>query len=609
MDQVKADQVKADQFNTRNDIPEAYRWNLSLVYPSLESWEADFAKVDAHIRRVEEYKGKLGSGALTLKEAFEAQVNLDLLIEKLYSFAHHSSDEDTRDSAKLGRVDRIRGEATQAGARLSWFEPELLEIPVEQLNALSRDPLLRDFSRKLELLIRSKPHQRSAEVEEILALASEPMEGSYKAFSLLENADMKFPDAIDAQGKSRELNHATYGAYLESEDRDLRRSAFGNYIGEFSKYQNTFAATLDSHVKKQVFYSRARRFNSAIEASLFSDAVPLSVYNGLIETVNRFLPLLHRWVGLKKRVLGLSEMEIFDQFVPMVKPARTELPYEEGCRLVREAVRPLGGEYCSALENAFSERWIDVFYTPGKRSGAYSGGMYLTKPYILLNHKHNLGSTFTLAHELGHSLHTHFSNANQHYTTANYPIFLAEVASTTNEMLLHFHLYENAESKEMKLYLLDHLFTQFRSTLYRQVQFAEFERDIHAMVERGEPLTAESLSNHFESLNARYYGPEMKKHPDIRFEWSRIPHFYYNFYVYKYSTSFAAAQYFAKGIYEGDTKLRDLYLGFLKSGSSRDPIDTLIRAGMDLRGPEPIEAAFKVFEDALNEFERLNFSL
>lgn len=608
MKPVNVDPTPADQYQSREDIPEAYRWNLSLVYPTLEEWEADFGRLDAHLRRVEAFRGRLREGALTLKEAFEAQVNLDLLIEKLYSYAHHSSDEDTRDSARLGRVDRIRGEAAKAGARLAWFEPELLEIPLEQLNALSRDPLLKDFSRKLELLIRSKPHQRSAEVEEILALVSEPMEGAYKAFSLLENADIRFPDAVDGSGKNRELNYSTYGAYLESEDRELRRSAFRNYVGEYAKYQNTFAATLDTHVKKQVFYARARRFPSAIEASLFSDAVPLSVYNGLIDTVNRFLPLLHRWVGLKKRVLGLPEMEIFDQFVPMVKPARTALPYEEGCKLVREAVRPLGEEYGAALEKAFSERWIDVFYTPGKRSGAYSGGMYLTKPYILLNHQNNLGSTFTLAHELGHSLHSHFSNASQHYSTANYPIFLAEVASTTNEMLLHFHLYEKAETKEMKLYLLDHLFTQFRSTLYRQVQFAEFERDIHAMVERGEPLTADSLSNHFDALNTKYYGPEMKHHEQIRYEWSRIPHFYYNFYVYKYSTSFAAAQYFAQGIYEGDTKLRDLYLGFLRSGSSGDPIDTLIRAGMDLRGPGPIEAAFRVFEEALNEFEKVSTS-
>ena len=289
----------------------------------------------------------------------------------------------------------------------------------------------------------------------------------------------------------------------------------------------------------------------------------------------------------------------------MVKPADVKLPYPEAMRMVVDGARPLGTTYVEALQKSFTERWIDVYYTPGKRSGAYSGGMYLTRPYILLNHKDNLSSAFTLAHELGHSLHSHFSNGAQPYGKSNYPIFLAEVASTTNEMLLHFHLYDQAKTREMKLYLLDHLFTQFRGTLYRQVQFAEFERDIHAMAERGEPLTAESLSAHYESLNAKYYGPDVVHHELIKYEWARIPHFYYDFYVYKYSTSFAAAQFFARKIYDGDASIRENYLEFLKSGSSLDPLDTLIKAGVDLRDSKPVRSAFHVFEDALNEFEKL----
>jgi oligoendopeptidase F len=416
---------------------------------------------------------------------------------------------------------------------------------------------------------------------------------------------MKIPNAKDAEGKEHELNHATYSACLESSDRVLRKNAFETYFGAYSQYQNTFAATLDAHVKKQIFYAKTRRFPSAIEASLFSDQIPVSVYNGLIDTVHRFLPLLHRWVALKKRELKLPEMNLYDLFYPMVKPAKVEIPYDEGCRMVAEAVKPLGADYVKSLESAYAERWIDVFYTAGKRGGAYSGGMYTSKPYILLNHKNNLNSTFTLAHELGHSLHSHYSNQYQPYSTANYPIFLAEVASTTNEMLLHFYLNERAQSKEMKLYLLDHLFTQFRGTLFRQVQFAEFERDIHAMAERGEPLTAQTLSDTYAAINAKYYGPEMVQHELVRYEWTRIPHFYYNFYVYKYSTSFAAAQYFAQKIFDGDTAVRDRYLEFLKSGSSRDPLETLKIAGVDLGDSKPIEAAFKVLEDALDEFEKL----
>ena len=594
-----------DQYKTRQDIPEAHRWNLSLIYSTQADWEADFLKIEDRIVRVEGHRGVLTRSAQGLLKAFEDQVELDLLIEKLYSFAHHLSDEDTRDSGNLGRVDRIRSKATEAGARLSWMEPELLEAPLEELKKLQEAAELKVFSRRLELLIRSKPHQRSAEVEEVLSLASEPLGGSYKAFSLLENADMKIPNALDAEGKDHELNHATYSACLESPDRVLRKNAFETYLGAYSQYQNTFAAMFDFHVKKQIFYAKTRRFKSAIESSLFSDSIPVGVYNGLIDTVHRHLPLLHRWVSLKKRELGLSEMNLYDLFLPMVKPAKVEIPYEEGFEMVLEGVKPLGEDYGRALKRAQEERWIDVFYTPGKRGGAYSGGMYLTKPYILLNHKNNLNSTFTLAHELGHSLHTHYSNANQHYSNANYPIFLAEVASTTNEMLLHFHLFEKAQSREMRLYLLDHLFTQFRGTLYRQVQFAEFERDIHAMAERGEPLTAQSLSDAYEALNVKYYGPDMARHDKIRFEWTRIPHFYYNFYVYKYSTSFAAAQYFAKKIFDGDTVVRDRYLAFLKSGSSKDPLDTLIEAGVDLRDSKPIEAAFRVFEEALDEFEKL----
>lgn len=594
-----------DQFTSRNDIPEKYRWNLDVVYPTADTWEQDFSKLDTLTSAVEAYKGKLASNVQTLKAAFDAQSKLDLTAEKLYSYAHHLSDENTSDSNRLGRVDRARSKFAEIGARLSWMDPELLQASTETLKAFQKDPTMKEYARRIELLIRSKPHQRSAEVEEILSLVSEPLSSSYKAFGLLEDADMKVPPAKDKAGKEHELNHSSYSTMLESDDRVLRKNAYETYMNTYAQYKNTFAATLDGNVKKQVFYARVRKFPSAIEASLFSDAIPLQVYNGLIDTVHRFLPLMHRWVALKKKVLGLSEMHFYDQFVPMVKPAKVEVPYEEGARWVIEAVKPLGAPYVEALKKAFSERWIDVYYTPGKRSGAYSGGMYLTHPYVLLNHKDNLNSTFTLAHELGHSLHSHFSNKNQPYQTASYPIFLAEVASTTNEMLLHFYLMDQAKTKEMRLYLLDHLFTQFRSTLYRQVQFAEFERDIHAMVERGEPLTADALSEHYSALNRKYYGPAMAQNDFAQYEWARIPHFYYNFYVYKYSTSFAAAQFFARKLYDGDTDLQSRYLEFLKSGSSKDPLDTLAQAGVDMRTAQPIEAAFKSFEDAMNEFEQL----
>jgi oligoendopeptidase F len=599
----------SEHFQNREEVPEKYRWNLSLMYASQEAWESDLKKLDGLTQKVEAFRGKLAESATTLKNAYEAETELSLILENLYSFAHHRSDEDTRDATNLGHMSRVGSKATEISARLSWMDPELLESPIEKLKSLQNDPILKDYSRKLENLIRSKPHQRSAEVEEILSLASEPMGGAHTTFSLLENADMPMPKVTDSHGKEHEINHGSYITVLENPDREFRKKGFEAYVGAFAQYKNTYASTLETNVKNHVFNAKVRRFPSAIEASLFSDAVPLSVYNGLIDTVHSHMHLLHRWVKLKKSLLGNPDMQMYDLFIPMVKPAQVEISYEEASKLVVDSAAPLGGEYVDNLKKAFSERWIDVYYTAGKRSGAYSGGTYQSKPYILLNHKNNLGSAFTLAHELGHSLHSFYSRQ-QPYAKSHYPIFLAEIASTTNEMLLHFHLAEKANTKEMKLYLLDHLFNQFRGTLFRQVQFAEFERDIHAMVERGEPLTSQALCEHYGQMNAKYYGKEMsgngsdEKDP-IRYEWSRIPHFYYNFYVYKYSTSFAASQYFARKIYDGDTATREKYLEFLKSGCSMDPIDTMIKAGVDLRNSKPIESAFKILEDALNEFEKL----
>lgn len=597
-----------ENYTSRDSIPEKYRWNLSLMYPTAEAWEDDFKKIDALCEKVQNFKGKLTQSAETLLEAYEAQEKLDLCIEKLYSYAHHLSDQDTRDSENLGRQGKIASKVAEVMAKLSWMEPELLQAPLEKLQEFQKNPKLKNYDRRLQMLLLSKPHQRSAEVEEVLSLASEPLGTAYRAFSLLENADFTPPKVKNSKGEEVEVNHATYTLHLESSDRELRKNAYTAYFKEFEKFKNTYAATLEGNVKGHVFNARVRKFNSAIEASLFSDQIPLQVYNGLIETAHKHLPLLHKLFEIRKKVLKISDYSIWDNTVAMVKPAEVTISYEEACKKVSEAVKPLGESYAKILNSAYQERWIDVYHSPGKRSGAYSGGMYLSKPYILLNHANNLSSMFTLAHELGHSLHTYHSNQHQPYAKANYPIFLAEVASTTNEMLLHFYLYDQAKassSKEMQLYLLDHLFTQFRGTFYRQTQFAEFERDIHAQAEQGMPLTAQTLTEHYAKLQDLYYGPGIAPNDLIGYEWSRIPHFYYNFYVYKYATSFAAAQYFARKIYDGDTQIREAYLNFLKSGGSQEPLKTLKDAGVDLSTSQPLEDALVVFKDALNEFETL----
>jgi oligoendopeptidase F len=394
-----------DQFKSRADIPEKYKWNLALVYPNVEAWEADFKKIDGKVAIVEAYRGKLASSVETLKAALDAQSDAWILLEKVMVYAHHLSHEDTRNTVNLGLEARIGSKATEAGAKLSWMDPELLETPIEKLGEFQKNPLLKEHARRIEDLIRSKSHQRSAEVEELLSLAGEPMNASYNTFNLLENADMKFPKVKDSKGVEHELNSASYTSFLESEDRVLRKNAFDTFCETFGTYQNTLAATLDGHVKKQIFYAKARRFPSAIEASLYSDMIPSQVYNGLIDSVHKHLPLLHRWVGLKKKLLKLPDLALHDIFLPMVKPANVEIEYEEAMKLVIEGAKPMGEDYVNNLKKAFAERWIDVYYTPGKRSGAYSGGMFKTVPYILLNHKNNLNSAFTLAHELGHSLH------------------------------------------------------------------------------------------------------------------------------------------------------------------------------------------------------------
>ena len=454
-----SEQKQSDQFKNRSDIPEQYRWNLELMYASQEQWEEDLKKLDALTAKVESFKGKLTESADTLKAAYDAETSLSITLENLYSFAHHRSDEDTRNTENLGRMGRVGSKATEISARLSWMDPELLSASIDTLKKLQSEPKLSDFSKRLENLIRSKPHQRSAEVEEVLSLASEPLGGAHTTFSLLENADMPMPKVKDSQGVEHEINHGTYTTVLESPDREFRCQGFNAYVGAFAQYKNTFASTLETNVKNHTFNAKVRRFNSAIEASLFSDAIPLSVYNGLIDTVHQHLPLLHRWVKLKKKLLGNADFQMYDIFIPMVKPAQVEISYEAATKMVIDSAAPLGNAYVDHLKKSFSERWIDVYYTPGKRSGAYSGGTYQSKPYILLNHKNNLNSAFTLAHELGHSLHSFYSRK-QPYAKSNYPIFLAEIASTTNEMLLQFHLYDQAKTKEMKLYLLDHLFNQ-----------------------------------------------------------------------------------------------------------------------------------------------------
>lgn len=581
-----------------------YRWNLESLYVNLEAWETDFLVLNSHLDEVQKWRGRLHEGSAVFLSALESMEKLDRVLEKLYSYASHRADEDTRDSSRQGLSSRIRSLASKLAAELAWFEPEALLLSDAQFAEMIDNPKFADYTHRVRMLRRSKPHTLSEQEEKQLSVLSDALGGSYKVFNLLQNADMQFAPAVDSSGVSHPVSHASFMRLLESSDRTLRKSAFQSYGSQFSQYRNTLGATLETHVKKQVAIAKVRKFKSAISASLFSDQVSENVYNQLISVAHSGLPELHRWFGMRKKILGLSDYRAYDQFVEVVPGFSREIPYEEALDWVLAGAKPLGEAYQKDLRTAISDRWVDAFPRTGKRSGAYSGGCYDSHPFVLMNYNGGLNELFTLSHELGHSMHSLLARRSQSYVHSQYPILLAEVASTTNEMLLHFHWMDQAKDQNTRMSLLTHLFLQFRSTFFRQTMFAEFEQLIHRLEEEGVPLTAERLSSEYRTLNAKFHGEAVILDPEVDVEWARIPHFYYNFYVYKYATSFAAAQYFARAIYSGDKTVLKNYLEFLNSGGSDDPLKLLKKAGVDLESPEILTSAVREFKKALDQFER-----
>ncbi|MDR0993502.1 MAG: oligoendopeptidase F [Verrucomicrobiota bacterium] len=584
----------------RRDLPEELTWNLSPLFASPEAWEAAFAKLDEAAAPVLCMQGKLDSPAAVAK-LLEAETGLDRLLDRLYTFAHLRHDEDTTNDENQGREARIRSRYTELAAQCAWITPELLSHPEEELRAWMEAPELAPFRRTLLKVLRNKPHVLATSEETLLAMAGEVLSASEQTYSLLTNADMTFPDICGADGLARPLTEGSYAACLESPDRLLRRSAFETLLGEYGKWKNTLSSTLSSTVKEHVFMARARHFPSSLEAALFDDQVPAAVYNGLIEATHRALPSFHRYLDLRKRLLGVDDLDMYDLYVPLVPSCAVEVSMAQAREWVAAACRPLGGDYGRVLQQAFNDRWIDWPENKGKRSGAYSSGCYDSPPYLLLNYHHRLNDAFTLAHELGHSMHTWLANQAQPPRTAAYPIFLAEIASTVNELLLSRHLLAQAENPALRAYVLNHLCDSFKGTVYRQSMFAEFERDIHAWDEEGLPLTGDFLSEKYYELNKTYYGCGLDAHPAIAREWCRIPHFYYNFYVYKYATSFCAALVFARRLHAGEG--REAYLDLLRSGGSRDPLDAVAAAGVDLRAPAVFTEAFAEFDSVLAELE------
>jgi len=597
---------KSKTLPKRSEIPAEQKWRLEDMYLTDAAWEEDLQKAKKLSEEVAAKKGTLGQSAKQLHETLTLQDELLQTVDQVYVYARMRRDEDNANSTYQGLTDRATALSTQSYGAISYIQPEILAIPTDTLKQwLEQDAELAHYRIMLDEITRFKPHTLSTEEEALLANMSEVASAPSKIYGMLNNADIKFPMITDENGEEVELTKGRYTHFMESQDRRVRKEAFEALYSTYGKFRNTIAASLTSSVKADVFYARTRKYPSALYSALFADNVDVSVYDNLIATIREHLPLMHRYISLRKKVLGLDELHMYDLYVPIVPEVDMKIPYDQAVQTVKEALHPLGEEYGKVLEEGFSNGWIDVHENEGKTSGAYSWGAYTTHPYVLMNYQDNVNNMFTLAHEMGHALHSYYSNKNQPYTYAGYKIFVAEVASTLNEALLMNHLLETTEDKQQRMYLINYYLEQFRGTVFRQTMFAEFEKIVHAKEEAGEPLTADNLNEIYRELNIAYHGPEMVIDKEIDLEWERIPHFYRHFYVYKYATGFSAATSLSKQILEEGQPAVERYLQFLKGGSSDYPLNLLKNAGVDMTSPDPIREALAVFKSLLEEMEQL----
>lgn len=590
----------------RQEIPQEFKWDLESVYATDEEWERDFAAVKELAEKIKGYSGRLGASAGTLLECLKLRDEIMVLGSQVIVFANLCRDEDTSNAKHQGMADRAGSLGVVLNTAVSFIEPELLGLEDGVVSGfLKEEPGLDEYRHYLDNVLRQKPHTLSPREEQLLAMAGELDDAPYNIFSMLNNADMRFPEIRDEEGEKVELSHGRYIKFMQSPDRRVRREAYEAMYTTYGNVINTLATSLNSKIKGGMFFARARNFASAREAALFADNIPVSVYDNVVDTINSNLEPLHRYVSLKKRVLGLETIAMHDIYAPLVSEVKMEVPFAKAREMVLAALAPLGEEYVRDASKAFTEGWIDVYENKGKRSGAYSWGSYSTKPFMLLNYDDTLNAASTLAHELGHSMHSYYSKTNLPPSTAQYPIFLAEVASTLNEALLNDYLLKTTRDKQNRLYIINEYLETIRGTVYRQTLFAEFEKEIYARSEAGQSLTNEDFSSLWLELNKKYYGPEMEVDDLIGLEWARIPHFYYNFYVYKYVTGFAAATCLAQNVLAGDEEATKRYLQFLKSGGSDYPLNILKTAGVDMTEPKPLVTTLEVFSKLLAELEEL----
>jgi oligoendopeptidase F len=594
------------QVSTRGEIPEPDKWDLSHLFANIDKWRADFAWVQQTYPRLPDWKGRVGESAKTLADLLEFEKELDLKIERVFHFASLQLAEDSANNEYLVRIGQVQNLLTKVGETAAFLVPEIQAIDDRNFAKFMVDPVLAQWRIKLHKIRRMKPHVLSEPEERILALGSVALDGYDDTFSQLTDVDMKFGVLADETGREKPLTQSSFSSFLVKRDHELRKRAFHQFYDEFQDHQYTLATSLAYSVKADVFRARARNYSSALESALFPDDVPVEVYDGLIASVRANLKPLFRYFDLRRRVLGLSELHHHDTYVPLVAGIETHISFDEAVEKVIAALQPLGKEYVDVLAEGLRGRWCDRYETKGKRSGAFSSGSYGAPPYILMNYKEDVfAEVYTLAHEAGHSMHTWFSQKSQSFQDYDYPIFLAEVASTFNEELLTHHLLEQTSDPKMRAYIINRQIDDIRGTVFRQTMFAEFEKIIHSVEENGDALTLEVFKSEYHKLLEVYFGQNFVLDPQLDLECLRIPHFYNSFYVYKYATGISAAVALAERVLSGKPGSVDAYLGFLRSGGSKFPLETLKAAGVDMGTSLPVESTLKLFERRLDELEGL----
>lgn len=593
----------------RSELEEKDRWNVEALYQDPSQWVKEFEAIKGKDEspkwpEFRSFQGKLANPS-EMNQFMERYLHLDRTLSKLYTYAHLRMDEDLGNDEFKRNYGMISSLNHAFRLETAWMEPEILSLSDAEIGRLMNEPSLEPYRFAMERIVRMRPHTLAKDKEELLALSSQSLDSSYKAFAALSNADMTFQTARDSQGKEHPVSNGTYLTLVSSPDRALRKEAFLHLMQGYSSHLNTLCELIQGQVNGHVFHAKARGYPNCVEAALYTNNIDSKVVSQLIQTVRQGKGAMEEYLALRKSALGLDEIHAYDLMCPLVEMPEKKIDYQEACQIVIDSVAPLGKEYQDALRaGLMKDRWVDPFENARKRSGAYSSGCYDSMPYILLNYHGLLHDVMTLAHEAGHSMHSYLSHKNQPYIYANYPIFVAEVASTFNEQLLLDELYRKAKTKEEKAFLLSDQIDRIRSTIFRQTMFAEFELKIHAMAESGEPLTPASLNQIYKGLLSDYYGSSLAMDPELEAEWSRIPHFYYNFYVYQYATGLSAAM----ALHEQATRspeARDKYLQFLSSGSSKYPLDLLKQAGVDMASPAPVEAAIRRFQSLVKELKAL----